>query len=83
MQANYASNNRKCDNVKIIIIRITLDLHDVIVDFVLKKCKTLGFPKDYPFCLKLVSFKKGHVLKKLQNTSINSSSKLEIHMKTI
>ena len=30
MHANYASNNRKCDNVK--IIRITLGLHDVIVD---------------------------------------------------
>ena len=33
MQAKYyASNNRKCDIVK--IIRIALDLHDVIVDFV-------------------------------------------------
>ena len=30
MHANYASNNRKRDNVK--IIRIALDLHDVIVD---------------------------------------------------
>ena len=30
MHANYASNNRKRDNVK--IIRIVLDLHDVIVD---------------------------------------------------
>ena len=30
MHANYASNNRKHDNVK--IIRIALDLHDVIVD---------------------------------------------------
>ena len=30
MHANYAGNNRKCDNVK--IIRIALDLHDVIVD---------------------------------------------------
>ena len=30
MHANYASNNRKPDNVK--IIRIALDLHDVIVD---------------------------------------------------
>ena len=29
MHANYASNNRKRDNVK--IIRIALDLHDVIV----------------------------------------------------
>ena len=31
MHANYASNNRKRDNVKI-ISRIALDLHDVIVD---------------------------------------------------
>ena len=30
MHANYASNNRKRDNVK--IKRIALDLHDVIVD---------------------------------------------------
>ena len=30
MHANYASNNRKRENVK--IIRIALDLHDVIVD---------------------------------------------------
>ena len=30
MHVNYASNNRKRDNVK--IIRIALDLHDVIVD---------------------------------------------------
>ena len=30
MHANYASNNRKRDDVK--IIRIALDLHDVIVD---------------------------------------------------
>ena len=30
MYANKASNNKKCDNVK--IIRIALDLHDVIVD---------------------------------------------------
>ena len=30
MHANYASNNRKRGNVK--IIRIALDLHDVIVD---------------------------------------------------
>ena len=30
MHGNYASNNRKHDNVK--IIRIALDLHDVIVD---------------------------------------------------
>ena len=30
MHANYASNNRKRDNVK--ITRKALDLHDVIVD---------------------------------------------------
>ena len=30
MHANYASKNRKRDNVK--IIRIALDLHDVIAD---------------------------------------------------
>ena len=30
MHANYASNNKKPDNVK--IIRIALDLHDVTVD---------------------------------------------------
>ena len=30
MHANYASNNRKRDNVK--IIRIALDLRDIIVD---------------------------------------------------
>ena len=30
MHANYVNNNRKRDNVK--IIRIALDLHDVIVD---------------------------------------------------
>ena len=30
MHANYASNNRKFDNVK--IIRIVLDLPDAIVD---------------------------------------------------
>ena len=30
MHANYAGNNRKRDNVK--IITIALDLHDVIVD---------------------------------------------------
>ena len=30
MHANYASNNRKRDNVK--ITRIALDLHDIIVN---------------------------------------------------
>ena len=32
MHANYATNNRKRDNVKIIRIYIVLDLHDAIVD---------------------------------------------------
>ena len=31
MHSNYASNNKKRDNVK--IIRIVLDLHDAIVDY--------------------------------------------------
>ena len=37
MHANYASNYRKRDNVK--IIRIALDLHDVIVDSKKKRLK--------------------------------------------
>ena len=38
MHANYASNNRKRDNVK--IIRIALDLHDVIADSLTKCSRT-------------------------------------------